>query len=154
MTYIGRPTLVSSSVVWNGSSFINDYNNATNNSPPDNAGLSSLSIIRKEFAAGAGGSPDDITIYSSNAPFKFRVVDTHVLISTTIALATIQLRDATAGAGNVLSDAFVATAVGRFRDTALGISNVTKTINANGTLIIRRSDNGIAGEVLIFIRKE
>jgi hypothetical protein len=116
-------------------------------------GLSPLYTIRLAFAAGTPGTPDDVTIYSANAPFAFRVLDSQVLISTLVALATVQLRNATGGGGDAVSDAFVAASLGRVRDTAVGISNATQTISAGGTLVLRRSDRGVAGEVILLIRR-
>jgi hypothetical protein len=117
---------------------------------PDTSAISSMLVIRQAFTAGAGGSADDVTIFSANAPFGFRIVDTRFYISTGVALATIQLRDATAGAGNALSDAIAAAATGSLLNT---LRSSTSSISTGGTLVLRRSDNGVAGEVVIFLMK-
>lgn len=64
--------------------------------------------------------------------------------------STVQLRDATAGAGNVLSDSIVAAATGALLNT---LKTATDTIATNGTLVLRRSDSGVAGEVVVFLMK-
>lgn len=117
----------------------------------DANGLAAGANIRVAFTAGGGGSADDVVIYSANAPFKFRVLDTKIIISTVVALATVQLRDATGGGGSALSDSLAAAAVGVKRDVLM---TSTGTVSSGGTLVLRRSDNGVAGEVIVFIRKE
>jgi hypothetical protein len=107
-------------------------------------------VIRKAFTAGGGGSADDVTIYSANAPFTFRIVESYAYVSTGVAVATLTLRNATGGGGSALSDAFAATTTGVKYNSAL---TATSTISASGTLVLRRSDNGVAGEVIVAIQK-
>ncbi len=120
----------------------------------DANGLSDVEVIRRAFVAGTPGAPDDVTIYSAAAQSGFRILDAQVVISTLIAAATVQLRSATGGGGVALSDAFVASVVGRKLDAGVGIGNVTPTVAAGGTLVLRRSDAGVAGEVIVWIRRE
>lgn len=117
---------------------------------PDTSIISDLLVIRKAFAAGGGGSADDVIIFSANAPFGFRILDSKFYISEIVALATIRLRDATAGAGNVLSDAIAAGVTGSISNV---LKSSTDTIAASGTLVVRRSDSAVAGEVIINIIK-
>ena len=116
----------------------------------DAEGMAPASVIRQAFAAGVGGAADDVVIIAS-APFAFRVVDSKMLVSTAVALATGTLRDAAGGGGTALSDALAASTVGTRRDLLL---TVTGTVPAAGTLVLRRSDNTFAGEVVVFIEKE
>ncbi len=116
----------------------------------DADGLGQMQVIRKAFTAAGPGVADDVTIYSANAPFGFRVVDVWVNIATAISGKTVTLRDAATGGGNALSDAISGTSTGVVRNTAL---TATRSIAANGSLIIRRSDNGLAGEMFIAIQK-
>ncbi len=111
------------------------------------------SVFRVPFAAGGGGAPDDVTILAA-AGFAFYVLDAQVLISTAVGGATAQLRDAAAGAGNALSDAFDAASTGRKRDTGAGTSNATPIVAQGSPLVLRRSDNGIAGEAIVTIVRE
>jgi len=111
---------------------------------------SALLVIRQPFVAAAPGAADDVVIYNANAPFGFRILDSQVLISTAIGGSTVQLRSATGGGGVALSDAFPSAAQGRLRDGATGIANATKTVAIGGTLALRRSDRGAAGEVILF----
>lgn len=117
----------------------------------DGAGLSGLLVIHGTFAAGGGGAPDDVTLYSANAPFKFRIIDAWVHVSTLVALATVQLRSASGGAGSALSDAFVGSALGISRNLLL---QTTSTVALAGSLFLRRSDSGVAGEVTLLVRPE
>ena len=107
--------------------------------------------IRKAFTAGGGGAADDVTIYSGDVPCGCRILMTTLYVSTPISLATCTLRDATGGGGNALSDAFLCTAGGTKLLSAL---TATSTLTKNGTLVIRRSDNGVAGEIIILTARE
>lgn len=115
------------------------------------AGQSPLIVITKTFAAGAGGSADDVTIFSANAPYAFQIVDSFIYVTTGIALSTATLRSATAGGGSAKSDAYVTTTPGVFR--LLTLSALPSSIAANGTLVLRRSDNGVAGTIVMLIQK-
>jgi hypothetical protein len=95
--------------------------------------------------AGTPGSADDVTIYSSNAPFAFRILDVTWLDSTAIALATVQLRDTSGGGGSALSSALTAAVTG----TARNNDTQTRTVAANGSVFLRRSDQGVAGDLVI-----
>jgi len=116
----------------------------------DAAGLAALAVIRKAFVAAGPGAPDDVAIYTADAPFGFRVLDCFVLIATAIVATTVQLRDTAGGGGAALSDALSSAATGVVRNAAL---TATGTIALGGTLVLRRSDNGVAGEVIILIAK-
>lgn len=119
----------------------------------DADGLSPLETIWKAVAAAGGGAADDVTIYSANAPYKFRIID---VAFTTLAGAaggrTVQLRDTAGGAGNTCSDAITAAATGLTRDAAT--TPARRTIAKGGTLVLRRSDSAVGGELLILIRRE
>jgi hypothetical protein len=119
----------------------------------ESAGIGPKLVIRKTFTAGTPGSADDVVIYNANAPFAFRVLDSQLLLVTAVMSATAQLRDALAGSGNVVSGSFdTATAVGRVRDAGTAIT-AAPLIALGGTLALRRSDIGIAGEVIVEILK-
>ncbi len=116
----------------------------------DADGLGVASVIRKSFAAAAAGTADDVTIYSANAPFAFRILDAFVLVETNIGGSTLTLRSATAGGGSALSDALDSATTGVKRNEAI---TSTPTVAANGTLVVRRSDRGVAGEVVLLIQR-
>lgn len=101
--------------------------------------------IRVTFTAGAAGTADDVTIYSANAPFAFRILDVTLLTSTALALATAQLRDTAGGGGAALSSVLTTAVAG----TARNNDTVTPTVALNGSVFLRRSDRAVAGEVLI-----
>ncbi len=102
-------------------------------------------VIHTTFAAGGGGAADDVTIFSANAPFAFRIIRMLPRVITGAALGTLQARNATAGGGAAVSSTFAATAA---FDEPVVTANMgaTATIALNGTLVVRRSDSGIAGE--------
>ena len=104
-----------------------------------------LWINRTTFAAGAAGTADDVTIYNASAPFAFRIVDAYVLISTAIALSTVQLRDTSGGGGAALSSALTSATAGTIRNN----DTATPTVASGGSVFLRRSDRGVAGEVIV-----
>lgn len=117
----------------------------------DASGLSPLYVLRKTLAAGAGGSADDVTIYAAAVPFACRLVGVSLFVSTAVALATVQLRDATGSGGNALFGALVASAAGMVQ--LLSSEQATATLAANASLVVRRSDSGVAGEIVIYVAK-
>lgn len=110
---------------------------------PTNAG--STFCIYVAFSAGAGGSPDDVTIYSSAAPFNFRILEAWLVTATAVAASTVIARTATGGLGSTLTTAISATATGKTSDN----STATTTVASGGTVVLRRSDSAIAGEFII-----
>lgn len=116
------------------------------------SGAGALVYIYASFAAGGGGSADDVTVYSSNAPFAFRILKTHVYIATAVGAASIQARTATAGGGSALSSLFDAATATEAPAITTSIT-ATVTVAANGSLFLRRSDSGIAGEFVFLCAK-
>ena len=112
------------------------------------AGGGILFALRTAFTAAAAGSADDVTIYSANAPLAFRLLDVIVLISTAIGGSTVQLRDTSGGGGSVLSSSLSSAATG----TARNNDTTTRVITVGGSIFLRRSDRGVAGEVIIIGR--
>lgn len=118
-------------------------------------GLGDGDVIRVPFAAGTPGTPDDVTIYALNAlPYKkMRIVDAHVMVVTAIGATTVQLRSAAAGAGTLCAEMATA-ATGRNGQTATVTASQVLTNGATVGLFLRRSDRGVAGEVVITVRPE
>jgi hypothetical protein len=105
--------------------------------------------IYTSFAAGAGGSADDVSIFTSNAPFNFRILEVIVYTTTAVASSTVTLRSATGGLGSALSSAISTTVAGQTSNN----NTATTTVASASSLIVRRSDSGVAGEVVIFAVK-
>jgi hypothetical protein len=101
-------------------------------------------IIHFTFAAGGGGAADDVTVFSANAPFNFRILECWLVTTTAVGGSTVQARTATAGGGTALSTAMSSTATGKTSDN----STTTPTVAASGSLILRRSDSGVSGEFI------
>lgn len=120
--------------------------NAENLAPIGALGRAVPFVIRVVVTAGAAGAADDVTIYNANAPFAFRIIDVIWLDSTAIALSTVQLRDTSGGGGAALSSALTAAVTG----TARNNDTATRTVAAAGSVFLRRSDRGVAGEVIIY----
>lgn len=109
--------------------------------------------FRVPMTAGGGGAPDDVTVFAANLlPFKFRVIDAYALISTAVGASTLSVRTQAAGAGTLLASLSSAT-TGRQPLTGPNASALA-TPGATEGLFIRRSDNGVAGEVVVIARRE
>lgn len=102
--------------------------------------------VRVAFTALVTGTADDVTIFASNAPCKFRILDAQMAVTTLTAGATGTLYTAPAAGGTACSSAMSAAALGRIRDN---ITTGTPTINAGGSLYLRRSDRAFAGEIIL-----
>lgn len=106
--------------------------------------------IRKAFVAAAAGTADDVEIIAANAlPRKFRVLSAVAYFPTAIGSSTAQLRSRAAGAGTLL---------GAF-DSSVAVSQsstppATITPGALEGLFLRRSDRGVAGEVVVTCQAE
>jgi hypothetical protein len=113
-----------------------------------------IQVIYKAFAAGTPGTPDDVVIYAANAlPYKMRVLDVIGFVATNIAAETVKVNDEAAGAGTDAATLDYGAATGRVVDAAVTATTVY-TPGATKGLFLRRSDQGVAGEVLILVRRE
>lgn len=114
---------------------------------------SPIICFRKEMVAGGGGAPDDVEIFAAGAlPYTMRVLDVIGLIDTAVVASTLSIRDEAAGAGTE-SAALDSGSAGRVVDPNKTVSAVY-TPGATKGLFIRRSDNGVAGEVQVYVRRE
>jgi hypothetical protein len=117
------------------------------------AAASATLEIRKAFVAAAPGTPDDVVIYAANTlPYKIRVLSAEARVATAIGGSTINVYDQAAAAGQLCA-ALSSAATGIVPMTGPNASVVV----APGALIglfIRRSDRGVAGEVVITARRE
>jgi len=109
-------------------------------------------VIRQQFTAGVGGTADDVILYNANAPYAFRILDAMVLVKTAVSASSAQLRNATGGGGSALSDAFDTSTSSKGRDGGV-IVQETPVIPAGGTLVLRRSKNTVAGEIIILVTR-
>ena len=107
---------------------------------PTNTGVTF--VVYVSYAAGAGGSADDVTVFNASAPFAFRILEAWQVTATAVALATVQARSASGGAGSALTTAMLASVTGKTSDN----STATTTVAASGSVFLRRSDSGVAGE--------
>jgi len=100
-------------------------------------------------AAGAGGSPDDVTLVDS-LPFAGVVMDCEFIVTTGVGTDTVTYRDTAGGAGTALSSALGAgTADSRSR-TELGAA---PALAQGDSIYARRSDDGIAGIAHLIIAR-
>lgn len=96
--------------------------------------------------AATGAAADDVIAYNANAPFAFRILKTMPIITAGQLLGTVNARNATGGGGTQVSPTFGATLASD--DPAITVDNgLTATIAAGGTLVVRRNNGNITGEV-------
>lgn len=125
-------------------------------SAADANGLGACQVIQRSFSLAGNGA--DLSIYTSNAPFAFTVLDTWVLVTTAQTSSVGTLRSATGGLGTALSQALSTAATGYARNTTFtGVSGALPTVPANGTLVFRVSGasgaTAVAGNVMVFIQR-
>lgn len=110
--------------------------------------------VRKTLTAGVAGTPDDVTVYALNAlPYKCRVIDAYAIISTAIGASTLQIRSQAAGAGTLCAE-ISSAALGKAEWDSTVTATQVLTPGSSVGLFIRRSDRGVAGEVVVVLRKE
>jgi hypothetical protein len=107
-----------------------------------------------EFTApGVGGSPADVDIYAVNTlPYKVRILDAIMLVSTAVVASSSTLEDEAAGAGTTIMT-FDSGTVGRKVDSAYDATFVLSPGATKG-LILRLSDDAVAGSVIVRVRRE
>jgi hypothetical protein len=127
--------------------------------PVDMAAVASTDVaavegeFRKAFAAGGGGSADDVTIFAANNfPYKVRITGMRTRVKTGVSGATVVARTAAAGGGTALGTCDAEAAGTTFEKT--GADSVVVTPGTLVGLFIRRSDSGVAGEVYLSYRRE
>lgn len=110
----------------------------------DNVAAEAL-VIHKTFAAGAGGSADDVVIYTANSPFAMQILESTMVTTTAVSGSSVTIRTALAAGGTDLSGALASAATGR----TSSVKTSTSTLAKGSSLVLRRSDSGIAGEIII-----
>jgi hypothetical protein len=112
---------------------------------PEAEGFGVAFTMRVGFTAvGGAAAPDDVEVTDA-APFALRILDVTLIVSTEIGGETVTLRDAAAGAGNALSSVLSAASQGRVRNN----DTATRTVAVGTPIYARRSNHGLAGEIVI-----
>jgi len=111
-------------------------------------------VVRMPFTAGVAGSPDDVAVFSAAAPLPFavRILDVEVVFTTAIGSTNVALRSTTGGLGTDYSGALASGAAPSRQRTALDTGYPTAA--AGTQMHIRRSDRGLAGQMLITLIRE
>lgn len=110
-------------------------------------------IFRKNFTS---VSSTDIPLFAANAlPYKMRILDAYLLISTVQSGSTLQLFDQAAGAGTAITTATSSAVAGRIAMPLTGNTSIVLTPATLVGLFLRPSaHSGIVGEVVITARRE
>lgn len=110
-------------------------------------------VFRKAFTS---VSATDIPLFAANAlPYKMRILDAYLLISTVQAGSTLRLFDQAAGAGTALTSATSAATAGRIAMVLTGNASQVVTPGALvGLFLLPSAHSGIVGEVVITARRE
>ncbi len=114
---------------------------------PTNTGVPFMVYVT--FSAGTPGTPDDVTVFSSSIPFNFRILEAWLVTLTAVASSTVQARTAVAGGGSSLTTAMSSTVAGKTSDN----STATTAVAIAGSIFLRRSDRGVAGEFFMLCIK-
>lgn len=112
---------------------------------PEQLNRAPLFDFRFTIATSGSMAADDVTLFNGNAPFAFRITDVTAFISTAQGLSMIQLRDTAGGGGNALSSLLSSSATGTQRNN----DTQTRTVAANGSLFLRRTNGSVVGEIVI-----
>lgn len=101
-----------------------------------------------DATAGTPGSADDVDL--GVAPVALKVVDAYWQTDTGIALATVQVRTATGGAGTALTTALAAAvSLVRVREVGESVSGTSNNLAASAHAYLRRSDQGVSGTIVL-----
>lgn len=118
---------------------------------PDAKGMSLPIVMRFPIVAGIGGAADDVAIYTADSPFNMRILDVFAIVATSPGVgSSVTLRDTVGGGGVALSDALSVAATGVSRNAAITASPV---LASGSSLVVRRSDNTMAGEIVILAQR-
>ena len=116
--------------------------------------VGAYTIIRQSFPAALTGNPDDVTVYAAGAlPFRMRIANIWGYVATAVGAVTVNVRSAAGGAGtDVGTVAFGAT--GYIAMTPV-VANTTIELTPGATigLFLRRSNDTVAGEVLMLVQR-
>lgn len=109
--------------------------------------------IRKNFTTTAS---TDIVVYAANAlPYKIRILDAYLLISTVQVGSSAQLFDQAAGAGNAITTSTSTATAGRIPMVLTGNASQVVTPGTLVGLFLRPSAHtGVVGELVIEARRE
>ena len=119
------------------------------------AGVSSeLVMFHVPLVAGVVGTADDVTIFAANAlPFKFRVLDASLLVSAAVGASTVQIWTHAAAAGTEIAS-FSSGSTGAVEGVFVGNATTVVAPSSTNGLFAHRSNNTVAGEVMLLVRKE
>ncbi len=115
------------------------------------ANFAPVGVVFYTAAAGTPGAPDDVTLQNANIPFGVRWLEWRPIITTPIALGTVQVRDTAGGAGAALSSLFAAALAGEATVTTSWTATATSA--ASSSAFLRRSDAGIALDLVGYYLK-
>ena len=103
-------------------------------------------VVRALLAAGTPGSPDDTLLVTAGDYGAFRLYDEIVLVQTAIGGSQITLNTLPASAGTFLANPLSTAATGLVR----GNRSVSNAVGAAVNVYARRSDAGVAAELILW----
>lgn len=110
-------------------------------------------IIRTALpAGGAAGTADYVAIMTS-APFKFRVLEAIMNVTTAVGASTVKIYSTSTGSnGTAYTDSMSSASAVQVR-SALS-SQATQTVAVGGALYAVRSDRSMVGDVVLYCLRE
>ena len=91
------------------------------------------------------GVAGDVTIWNANSPLKFRLLWMVAQVTTAVASSTIQLRSASGGGGNAMTNALSCASAVLVTSTQSAITLANQTVPVNGSMFLRMSAHTFAG---------
>jgi hypothetical protein len=109
--------------------------------------------FRKAFTTVAS---TDVAVFAANTlPYKMRILDAYMLISTVQAGSSAQLWPQAAGAGTAITDVGLTSAPGKIPLPLLGGASVVLTPGALiGLFLLPSAHSGVVGELVVTARRE
>lgn len=111
--------------------------------------------LRVSVPAGVGGTADDVTVYALNSfPYKARVLWARAIVSVAVGSSTAALRTQAGGAGTLLATLDTGTPGPVSGPTSAFTASAVVTPGSSVGLFVRRSNNTVACEIEITLRRE
>jgi hypothetical protein len=112
-------------------------------------------VVRFPITAGAASASDTAVIALNAIPYKFRVLDAYVKVTTASGANNVTVQTRAAGAGTAIMTVVSTAALGLVRETSTAVVSPLVVPSAADGIFIRNSASAAwAGEIILTIRKE
>lgn len=101
-------------------------------------------IILVAAIEGEGDHPDDMEIFKGDCPWAMRIVNAHLYVMVGAPDSSVHLRTGNHDEGEMVFGPFDSTREGRVYAPTPSV-----VLAANSTLVLRRTNNNVAGELFL-----